>query len=288
MHLANWRDRLTTFVDGQPVDVEERSGGRFGSSVSAAYPAWDELRAWASEIGAVGAPSAAVAAEKGWGAPSPAPRQVFGIGLNYRDHAEEAGLALPEFPSTFTKFARCIVGPEEPVGIGGPTSDWEVELVVVISGTARNVGVAEGWRHVAGLTIGQDLSERKLQWAGPSPQFNLGKSLPGYGPTGPWLVTPDELETPDDLALRCLLNGEEVQASRTAQLVFDVPTLISTLSSVVTLLPGDLIFTGTPGGVGAARKPPVYLQPGDVLTSEIEGIGTLSTSLVSKEEATAA
>jgi 2-keto-4-pentenoate hydratase/2-oxohepta-3-ene-1,7-dioic acid hydratase in catechol pathway len=163
------------------------------------------------------------------------------------------------------------------VEIPAPTTDWEVELVVVMGRRAHRVHADAAWSHVAGLTIGQDLSERTLQRAGNVPQFGLGKSYPGFGPTGPWLVTLDEFADPDDLALSCSVNGVVMQDSRTSDLVFSVPRLIEYLSAVVVLLPGDVIFTGTPSGVGSARKPPQYLVPGDVVVSRIEGIGTLTT-----------
>ena len=133
---------------------------------------------------------------------------------------------------------------------------------------------------MAGFTIGQDLSERHVQY-GAGGQFCLGKSYPGFGPMGPVLVTTDEFDDPDDLAIGCTVNGEQVQQSRTSELVFDVPHLVAELSAIVTLLPGDVIFTGTPAGVGVTRTPPRFLHPGDVITSTIEGIGTLTTRCVS-------
>jgi 2-keto-4-pentenoate hydratase/2-oxohepta-3-ene-1,7-dioic acid hydratase in catechol pathway len=157
--------------------------------------------------------------------------------------------------------------------------DWEVELVAVIGVRAHRVAEDAAWPHVAGLTVGQDLSERVVQW-GAGGQFSLGKSFPGFGPMGPWLVTADELADPDDLALECAVNGEVMQKSRTSDMVFGVARLIAELSAILPLLPGDVIFTGTPAGIGATRKPPRFLQPGDVLTSTIEGIGTLRNRCV--------
>jgi 2,4-didehydro-3-deoxy-L-rhamnonate hydrolase len=133
---------------------------------------------------------------------------------------------------------------------------------------------------VAGLTVGQDLSERITQTSGPSPQFSLGKSLPGFGPTGPWLVTPDEFDNPDDLELGCTIDGEQMQKGRTRDLVFSVPALISRLSHKLPLLPGDLLFTGTPAGVGLGRTPPRYLAPGEELVSYVRGIGELRQRFV--------
>ena len=157
---------------------------------------------------------------------------------------------------------------------GGHT-DWEIELVAVIGARAWRVAESDAWRHVAGLTAGQDLSERISQLAGPAPQFSLGKSLPGFTPMGPCLVTPDEFADPDDLGLRATINGEEVQKARTSELIFPVPVLVSRLSHRLPLLPGDVIFTGTPAGVGLGRNPQRWLADGDELVSTIEGIGEL-------------
>jgi 2,4-didehydro-3-deoxy-L-rhamnonate hydrolase len=279
--LANVRERLAIFVDGQPVDVEQRSDGRFAADPAMIFERWSEFRDWAAGIGAEHGPGEAKTdPAEHLGPPSPRPSQVFGISLNYRDHATEADLDVPAVPSAFTKFPSCIVGSGAEVRLAGPTSDWEVELVVVIGRRARGVDASDAWDHVAGVTVGQDLSERTRQLAGPLPQFSLGKSFPGYGPTGPWLVTPDELPDRDDLALRCRLDGETVQDSRTSQLIFPVPELIAYLSSVVTLMPGDLIFTGTPAGVGFSRSPKRFLEPGQQIVSEIEGVGRLLVQIV--------
>jgi 2-keto-4-pentenoate hydratase/2-oxohepta-3-ene-1,7-dioic acid hydratase in catechol pathway len=157
--------------------------------------------------------------------------------------------------------------------------DWEVELTLVIGRTADHVSEADAWSHVAAVTVGQDISERTVQLDGPVPQFSLGKSFPTFGPIGPWLVTPDELEHPDDLELQCSVSGRVLQKGRTSQMVFSVSELISKISHICPLLPGDLIFTGTPPGVGMARKPQEFLQPGTVLISEIEGIGKLANPI---------
>jgi 2-keto-4-pentenoate hydratase/2-oxohepta-3-ene-1,7-dioic acid hydratase in catechol pathway len=217
------------------------------------------------------------------GSPSPTPRQVFAIGLNYSDHAKESGFAQPEnLPPVFTKFQTCITGPDTIVVIPeGGNVDWEVELVAVIGKEAKNVSAAEAWDYVAGLTIGQDISERVSQLRGPAPQFGLGKSFPGFGPVGPWLVTVDEFANPDDLELGCSLDGEEVQKGRTSELIFSVPALIQGLSATATLLPGDIIFTGTPAGVGLGRSPQRFIQPGETLVSRVEGIGEMTQTFVS-------
>src|SRR5690606_2042498 len=184
----------------------------------------------------------------------------------------ESGMAVPEVPATFTKFPASLSGPFEDIEIVGDAVDWEVELVAVIGTTADRVDAADAWSHVAGLTVGQDISDRTLQFAA-GMQFSLGKSRRGYGPMGPWLVTPDEVPDRNDLGLGCRVNGETVQDARTSDLVFSVGALVAELSSVLPLLPGDVIFTGTPAGVGMGRTPPRALQPGDVLETWIEGIG---------------
>lgn len=278
MRIGNLDGRLVILTGDSAIDVEEASAGRFGSDPQAVYERWADFAAWAR--GTHGAEAVTYEREL-LGAPAPAPRQSFGIGLNYRDHADESGFGVPEHPSVFTKFPSCIAGPYGDVTLppGGHT-DWEVELVAVIGSEAWQVGEAEGWGYVAGLSVGQDISERITQLAGPAPQFSLGKSFPGFGPIGPWLVTPDEFADPDDLELGCAINGEEMQKSRTSHLIIPVPQLIAKLSAVVPLLPGDVIFTGTPAGVGLGRDPQRWLAPGDELVSYVEGIGELRQRFV--------
>ena len=181
----------------------------------------------------------------------------------------------------FTKWPSCITGPVTKVELpDGGSTDWEVELVAVIGRRAFRISADQAWDHVAGLTVGQDISERQLQGAGPSPQFSLAKSLPGFGPTGPWLVTPDEFDNPDDLELGCSVNGNQMQKGRTSDLIFSVPAMLAALSRRLPLLPGDILFTGTPSGVGMGRTPRVFLAPGDELVSYIAGIGELRQRFV--------
>jgi len=211
--------------------------------------------------------------------PVPGPRQVFAIGLNYRSHAEESGMAVPDVPATFTKFPASLSGPFDDIEVPNETIDWEVELVAVVGRRADRVEAADGWSHIAGLTVGQDISDRHLQFAAGA-QFSLGKSRRGYGPLGPWIVTTDTFDDPDDLGLGCSVDGETVQDARTSDLIFGVPQLVAELSAVLPLLPGDIIFTGTPAGVGFTRQPPRCLKPGQVLESWIEGIGTIRNRCV--------
>lgn len=208
----------------------------------------------------------------------PRPSKVFAIGLNYRSHAAESQMAVPPAPLTFTKFPSCLVGPTDDVVLSGVTVDWEVELVVVIGDGGRHIHRDDAWHHVAGLTLGQDISDRTLQLTGQPPQFSLGKSADTYGPIGPSIVSVDAFPDPDDIALWCDVAGERRQEARTTDLIFDVPHLISYLSSICTLSPGDIIFTGTPDGVGSASGR--FLQPGDVIDSGAEIIGSLRNTCV--------
>lgn len=274
MRLANVHGRWHILVASGGVDVGAASAGRFSADTLGLLERWAEFQDWAPTADLAGAVPVAAA---DLSAPVPRPRQVFGIGMNYRDHAEETGLGVPPVPSTFTKFPTCITGPQAEVALPAGDVDWEVELVVIMGRMAQRVPAEDAWDHVAGVCVGQDLSERRLQLTPPSPQFSLGKSHAGFGPTGPFLVTVDEFGNPDDLALGCILNGEEMQKGRTRDMIFPVPELIARLSAVVTLLPGDLIFTGTPAGVGLGRKPPRFLSPGDVLVSYIDQIGEITT-----------
>jgi len=279
MRLANLAGRLVVLTaDGSAVDVAAASAGRFGPDPQDAYDRWAEFADWAagldSSTGTVSVTEAAL------GPVVPRPRQIFAVGLNYRDHAAESGLQLPDQPMVFTKFASCLTGPFGEIRLSGDRVDWEVELVVVIGRTATGVGPEEAWDHVAGLAVGQDVSDRAVQMLGAPPQFNLGKSFPGFGPVGPWLSTLDEVPDRDDLTLTCVVNGETVQSGSTREMVFGIPELISYLSGVCPLQPGDLIFTGTPAGVGMGRRPARYLAPGDVLETRISGLGEMRHRIV--------
>jgi len=279
LRIANISGRLSVITGDLAVDVHSASDGRFAPDPAAVYPRWAEFRQWAEQTVLAGPARFGPApfSVESLGSPSPSPRQVYGIGLNYSEHVAESGLPAPQAaPPVFTKFASCITGPHGDITLppGGHT-DWEVELVVIIGAAATRVAASAAWDHVAGLAAGQDVSERILQMASVPPQFSLGKSYPGFGPVGPWLVTPDEFADPDDLELGCSIDGEPVQQGRTRDMIFGVSELIGQLSAVTPLLPGDVIFTGTPSGVGLGRSPQRWLQPGEVLTSYIEGIGEM-------------
>lgn len=282
MRIANVAGRATLVTpDGSGgllgLDVEKASDGAFGADPQSVFEQWDRLHEW----GAGKADSADTpVTEADLGAPTPAPRQVFGIGLNYAGHISEFKMDRPPSPSVFTKFPTSVTGPYDQVRLPSRNVDWEVELVVAIGRRAYEVAEPAAWDHVAGLAVGQDLSERVVQLAGGAPQFSLGKSYPGFAPVGPYLVTSDEVPDRDDLELGCKVGDEVLQLGRTSQLIFNVVELISKLSAILPLLPGDIIFTGTPSGVGVARDPKRFLVPGQVLTSHVEGIGELRNEMV--------
>lgn len=273
MRIANLTGRLVLVTDSGAVDVEKASQGRFGSDPSAIYRCWSDFLDW---VNSTTLPGGAPFEETALGAPVPEPGQIFAIGLNYKEHALESGITdFPVEPPVFTKFRAAIAGPYGNLPLPTATVDWEAELVVVIGKEAHRVSAADAWNHVAGLTVGQDYSDRTRQLVPPAPQFSLGKSFPGFAPAGPVVVTVDELDNPDDLEIGCSVNGEQVQKGRTSDLIFSVPVLIERLSAVLPLQPGDLIFTGTPSGVGGGRRPQRFLSPGDEVVTWIEGIGEL-------------
>ncbi len=278
MRIANLNGRAALISDGRALDLATASGGTLPSDPAALFAVWDAVVAWAEGKDAASDPASVLVHTADLGAPSPRPSQVFGIGLNYADHAREAGLELPSAPVVFTKFASSLAGADIDVTLPSDTVDWEAELVVIVGRGGRDIPAANAAAHIAGYTVGQDLSERTVQWQGSPAQFSMGKSFESFAPTGPALVTADELD-PENLRITTTIHtGSEattVQDGRTDQLIFGIPELIARLSQTVELRPGDLIFTGTPHGVGAAMDPPRFLQDGDRVVTQIEGIGTI-------------
>jgi 2,4-diketo-3-deoxy-L-fuconate hydrolase len=208
------------------------------------------------------------------------PGKIICVGLNYRDHAEEQGTALPEAPLLFAKWQNALIGPGEPIVIAPIVTkcDYEAELGVVIGERVRGVSAENALDAVAGYVCVNDVSARDLQFA--DGQWTRGKSPDTFCPVGPTLVPRDEIPDPQALAIRAILNGEAVQDSNTANMVFGVAEIIEYVTRTITLEPGDLIATGTPAGVGAFRKPPLFMQPGDEITIEIEGLGSLTNPVV--------
>jgi 2-keto-4-pentenoate hydratase/2-oxohepta-3-ene-1,7-dioic acid hydratase in catechol pathway len=213
-------------------------------------------------------------------APIARPGKIFAIGLNYADHIAESRMEAPKEQVWFTKAVTSINGPFDPVQIPRVSSfvDYEVELVAVIGKGGRHIAKDKAHQHVFGYCVGNDVTERA--WQHRTPQWSLGKSFDTHAPTGPWITTSDEIVDPHALDIRCFVNGELRQNSNTRHLVFDVYDQISHLSQAMTLEPGDLIFTGTPGGIGAAMEPRRFLKPGDVVRCEIAGLGHLENRFV--------
>lgn len=282
MRIVNAAGRASLVTDGGIIDIESASNGRFSQDIQSVYDRWEEFRQWAES--GVDSP-ARPREDEGTGSPAPRPAQVFGLGLNYRDHAAEAGAQPPEeAPVVFTKFPSSVTGPFATVGLPPGSVDYEAELVVVLGHHAYQVSRERAWEHVAGLTVGQDLSERELQLTGAVPQLNLGKSYPGFAPMGPELVTVDELDDPDNLEIGCLINGEQRQKARTSSLILPVAGIVAYLSSILPLRPGDVIFTGTPAGIGWARDPKRLLTRGDDLITYVEGIGSMHNHFTASDQ----
>ncbi|MYH88932.1 MAG: fumarylacetoacetate hydrolase family protein [Acidimicrobiaceae bacterium] len=270
-------DGRAALVDGvHYYDVETTSAGGVPSDPMEALTYADEL----SELQATldtSEPSGRLA-DVTLDAPVPRPRNCFGIGLNYAAHAAESGMELPTSPVVFTKFPSCIVGPTADVEMRSDGVDYEVELVVVIGLGGKDIAKKDVWDRIVGLTIGQDISDRPVQFSASPPQFNLGKSFDTFGPIGPYLVSPDLVADPSNLRLSTKINDEVRQDGTTSQLIFDIPALVSYISHITTLTTGDLIFTGTPDGVGVSQGK--LLQHGDVITSVIQDLGTMTNRCV--------
>lgn len=270
MKIANYEQNGTTRIG--IVRGETLIDTGFVGSMIDLVARWDELRP------AFEAPddSAAVPlAEVRLTAPVTRPGKIFAIGLNYADHIAESKMETPQRQVWFTKAQTSINGPFDPILIAKNTftADYEVELVAVIGKRGKHIAAADAAAHVFGYCVGNDVTERMWQHAGP--QWSLGKSFDTHAPIGPWITTADDIADPHALDLRCLVNGELRQSSNTANLVFDLWQQIEHLSAAMTLEPGDLIFTGTPGGVGAAMDPRQFLKAGDVVRCEIDGLGAI-------------
>ena len=282
MRIANINHRATLTNGERHLDVYEASECAFGPDPMDIYARWDEFTAWAATVSDEQIAEGFTVESTQILAPVPAPRQVFAIGVNYRDHADEASIPYPENLIVFTKFQSSLAGADTEVVLPEGEVDYETELVVTMGRTAHQVAEADALEYVAGYSVGQDLSERSIQLRPPVPQFSLGKSFPGFVPFGPAVVTLDEFDDPNALNISAVLEGPstekydgswKVQDGTTASMVFPVAKIISDLSQIVTLYPGDLIFTGTPAGVGKAHG--IQMQHGNVLTSTIEGIGSI-------------
>ena len=269
--LANIEGRAA-LVDGENYyDLETISNGKFNNDTSNALTNLVGLSELSEDL-SKSEPTGLLHDVK-IDAPISAPKKCYAVGLNYRNHAEEAGMGIPAVPMVFTKHTTCLVGPNSTIEMRSDHVDYEAELVVVIGHPGKDILKDNAWNHVAGLCVGQDISDRTVQFSSKPPQFNLGKSFDTFGPMGPYLVSPDSLQNKESLQIECKVNQEVRQKDNTNDLIFDIPSIISYLSEIVTLNTGDVIFTGTPGGVGVMEGK--FLKDGDVLRTSIEGLGTL-------------
>lgn len=281
MRFVNADGRAGLLVDDQVFDLHDLSGGAIPADpatvVREHWPAAQARHEAGSFSG--GRP----VGEVNLGPPMPEPRAVYAVGLNYKAHAEESGAEPPPIPGIFTKFPTSLVGPDEDIVLprGKTMNDWEAELTFVLADAGRYVAAADAYDAVLGFTIAQDVSERATQFQAMS-QFSMGKSFDTFCPCGPAIVTLDELADPADLGIVCRVNGEVMQDDRTSGLIFDVPALVEFISSICTLRAGDLCLTGTPAGVGVTRTPPRFLQDGDVVETEIEGLGSMRNRCVAE------
>ncbi len=283
MRLANLGGRAVIVIDGHAVDVEQAAEGRLGSDpmLLSDLAHHDALRAIASAAIPADWP---VLDERLLCAPVPRPPKGYGVGLNYKQHAIESGRDMPTEPHLFAKTENCVCGPFDEIVIpqGLTEIDYETELVIVFGRTCKGATRENAWSFLAGVTCGQDISDRGEQFRPPLKQFTIAKSYDTFGPTGPYLVTADELPDPDALSLTGVVSGEVMQEANTNDLIFDVPALVVWLSRYITFQPGDLVWTGTPGGVGEARGR--FLRDGDVVETTIDGIGTMRNPVVERQE----
>jgi len=274
--LANIKGRAALLNEESFYDLEKISEGNLSHDTTNALFHLEELDELSNKLNDLEATGKISEAE--FDAPVSFPKNCYAVGLNYRNHAEEANMTIPEVPMVFTKHTSCLVGATADVEMRSNYVDYEAELVVVIGKSGKDISKDQAWNHVAGLCVGQDISDRPFFFFFFPPMFNLGKSFDTFGPMGPALVSPDSLLNKESLVIECKVNDEIRQNDNTDDLIFDVPTIISYLSEIVTLNTGDVIFTGTPGGVGVSQGK--FLKDGDIITTSIKGLGTLTNKCV--------
>jgi len=274
--LANIDGRAALVSGENYYDLEKISQGNFSQDPMRALEALSELSALGAQLDNF-EPSGQLA-DVELGPPVPNPKNCYAVGLNYRNHAEESNMAMPPVPMVFTKHTSCISGPTADIEMRSDYVDYEAELVAVIGKPGKDIAKESAWQHVAGLCVGQDISDRPMQFSAAPPQFNLGKSFDTFGPIGPVLTSLESLQDYHSMEIQCNVSGELRQKDNVNDLIFDIPYLIAYLSEIVTLKTGDIIFTGTPAGVGVIDGK--YLRDGDMLTTSIEGLGTLRNRCV--------
>lgn len=274
--LANVGGRAALVEGDDYFDLETVSGGTLGSDPMDALDSPDRLHELTAGLGDA-APTGSLG-DVTLDAPVPRPRNCYGIGLNYKAHADESSMELPPAPMVFTKFPSCIVGPTADVEMRSDSVDYEAEIVAVIGTGGKDIAEADAWSHVVGLTAGQDISDRPVQFASKPPHFDLGKSFDTFGPMGPTLVSLDQFDDLDNVRVTGSVNGEERQNAPMSSMIFSIPVLIAYLSRITTLQTGDVIYTGTPDGIGFAQGK--LLKDGDVITTTVDGVGTMTNRCV--------
>ena len=281
LRLANLKGRAQFIVGDiaspRAIDVATASNNSLSADPMQCFAHWDTLKKLAATLDAGTGTPVAIA---DLSCPVPQPRQMFAVGLNYRQHAAEMGSPLPPLPLVFAKFQSSLNTPTGNIEILSDTVDYESELVIIVGKGGRHIDEAAAWDHVAGLCAGQDVSDRGLQYMGTPPQFSLGKSRVGYSPIGPWVTDMSNNDKRDDLRLGCTVNGEQRQDTQTSDMIFGIAHIVAYMSTIVDLFPGDVIYTGSPFGVGHGRKPQVYLKPGDVVVTTLEGVGTITNRCI--------
>lgn len=281
MRFVNADGRAALLVDGEIHDLNIISSGRIPPSpMAVVLDHWDDaLELHRAGVYGGGRPLSSVYL----GPPVPSPRSIYAVGINYRRHAEETGAEVTAIPPVFTKFPSSINGPYDDIVLpaGEGTTDWEAELAFVVGAGGRHLAAAQALPALRGFMVAQDVSERFVQMAA-GRQYSLGKSYDSFCPIGPALVTLDELRDPLNLRITCRVNRVVVQEESTGDMIVDVPHLVELLSSVMTLTAGDVCLTGTPAGVGVARHPPRFLRPGDIVETEISGLGFMRNRCVAE------
>jgi 2-keto-4-pentenoate hydratase/2-oxohepta-3-ene-1,7-dioic acid hydratase in catechol pathway len=274
--------QLGALVDGKVINLAEASGGRLPNDMRLFVEQGETALQLAQEIAGQGGDNGVPLGDVKILAPISNPSKLIAIGLNYMDHVRESGAKVPQIAVMFTKYTTSIIGPGDDIRWDPAVTskvDFEAELALVIGKRAKNVKEEEAFDYIFGYLNCHDVSARDLQQER-GDQWIMGKSLDTFCPLGPYLVTKDEIADPNNLSIKCLVNGKAMQDSNTREMIFKIPYLIAYLSRGLTLLPGDVITTGTPDGVGGARKPPVFLRNGDVVTVEVEGLGQLTNTCV--------
>lgn len=274
--LANIEGRAALVSGDAYYDLEDISNGNFSGDPMQALERLSELSALGAQLDNL--ESSGQLADVELGPPVPNPKNCYAVGLNYRNHAEESNMDIPPVPMVFTKHTSCISGPTANIEMRSDYVDYEAELVAVIGKPGKDIARDDAWQHVAGLCVGQDISDRPMQFSAAPPQFNLGKSFDTFGPIGPVLTSLDSLDDYRSMEIQCDVSGELRQKDNVDDLIFDIPFIISYLSEIVTLNTGDVIFTGTPAGVGVIDGK--YLRDGEILTTSIAGLGTLRNRCV--------